>query len=196
MVIGLTGGIGSGKSTVAKMFLNFENIAYYNADEEAKNLMNNSLKIKENLIKEFGNESYLNNSLNRPYIANIVFNDKKKLAILNNIVHPVVYEHLNNFIFKNKDKNYILYENAILFENGSNSFCDKIITVSAPIALRIERVIKRDHSNYNDVKKRMNNQWRDEKKIMQSNYIINNIDINLTKNNVKQIHHFLTKNKH
>ncbi|CAL2087227.1 dephospho-CoA kinase [Tenacibaculum sp. 190524A02b] len=196
MVIGLTGGIGSGKSTVAKMFLNFENIAYYNADEEAKNLMNNSLKIKENLIKEFGNESYLNNSLNRPYIANIVFNDKKKLAILNNIVHPVVYEHLNNFIFKNKDKNYILYENAILFENGSNSFCDKIITVSAPITLRIERVIKRDHSNYNDVKKRVNNQWKDEKKIMQSNYIINNIDINLTKNNVKQIHHFLTKNKH
>lgn len=192
MVVGLTGGIGSGKSTVAQMFSTFNNVVIYNADAEAKKLMNTSDLIKTNLIKEFGSETYKDNLLNTKYLAGIVFNDKSKLATLNNIVHPVVYDHLKNFISKNKDKAYILYENAILFENNSNAFCDKIITVTAPISVRIERVIKRDQTTEEDVKNRIKNQWKDSKKILQSHYVINNTSLENTEEQVFNIHKKLT----
>ncbi|WBX74408.1 dephospho-CoA kinase [Tenacibaculum pacificus] len=180
MVIGLTGGIGSGKSTVIRMFSKFKNNAIYIADDEAKKLMNSSDEIKTKLISEFGKEVYINDVLNKPYLANIVFNDKEKLAILNTIVHPVVNDHLQKFILKNKDKAYVLYENAILFENGSNSFCDKIITVTAPEKIRIERVLKRDASTIDAVKSRIQNQWNQNKKAIQSNYIIENTTLSKT----------------
>ncbi|WP_435263641.1 dephospho-CoA kinase [Tenacibaculum sp. nBUS_03] len=195
MVIGLTGGIGSGKSTVAKLFSKFNNIIIYNADLEAKKLMNTSTEIKNKLIKEFSEEVYQNNQLNRPFLANIVFNNNKKLNELNSIVHPVVYKHLNDFIQKNTNKD-IVYENAILFENKSNLFCDKIITVTAPTKTRIQRVIKRDNSTYKDVEKRINNQWKDSKKIMQSNYVINNLCISDTEKEISRIHNFLTNTKY
>lgn len=193
MVVGLTGGIGSGKSTIVKMFSEFENIAIYIADDEAKKLMVTSPKIKNQLIAEFGKQVYINNELNRPYLASIVFNNKKKLTILNNIVHPVVNEHLQNFIKKNSNKEYILYENAILFENGSNSFCDKIITVTAPENIRIDRVIKRDNSTIENVKNRIKNQWNETKKTLQSNYLIENLTLTNSKEQVLKIHNSLTK---
>lgn len=195
MVIGLTGGIGSGKSTVANLFSKFNNITIYNADLEAKKLMNTSTEIKNKLIKEFSEEVYQNNQLNRPFLANIVFTSNKKLNTLNSIVHPVVHKHLNNFIQKNANKN-IVYENAILFENKSHLFCDKIITVTAPTKTRIQRVIKRDNSTYRDVEKRINNQWKDSKKIMQSNYVINNLCISDTEKEISRIHNFLTNTKY
>nr|WP_299135406.1 dephospho-CoA kinase [uncultured Tenacibaculum sp.] len=195
MVIGLTGGIGSGKSTVAKLFSKFNNIAIYNADLEAKKLMNTSSEIKNKLIKEFSNEVYKSNQLNRPFLANIVFNNNERLNSLNSIVHPVVHNHLNNFIKINNNKEYILYENAILFENKSNLFCDKIITVTAPIKTRIQRVIKRDNSTYEDVEKRINNQWKDSKKIIQSHYVIHNLSLNETEKEISRIHNFLTNTK-
>ena len=192
MVVGLTGGIGSGKSTIVKMFSEFENIAIYIADDEAKKLMVTSPKIKTQLITEFGEQVYINNKLNRAYLASIVFNNKEKLAILNAIVHPVVNEHLQNFIKENSNKNYILYENAILFENGSDSFCDKIITVTAPINVRINRVIKRDNSTIEEVKNRIKNQWSETKKNLQSNYLIENISLTKSKEQVLKIHNYLT----
>lgn len=194
MVIGLTGGIGSGKSTVVNMFSEFENIAIYIADDEAKKIMNTSAKIKPQLIAEFGEEVYINNELNRPYLASIVFNNKEKLATLNAIVHPVVNTHLQNFIKENSNKDYILYENAILFENKSDSFCDKIITISAPEDVRINRVIKRDSSTIEDVKSRMRNQWNETKKALQSNYLIENLTLTKTKEQVLKIHNSLTEN--
>lgn len=193
MVIGLTGGIGSGKSTVLKMFSSFKNIAIYIADDEAKKLMNSSEEIKQKLIAEFGEKTYQNNILNRPFLANIVFNNKKKLTKLNAIVHPVVHKHLDNFIKNNSNKLYILYENAILFENNSHLFCDKIITVTCPENIRIERVIKRDNSSINDVKNRMKNQWKESKKTLQSHYVIENIISKNTKAQVLNIHNILTK---
>lgn len=193
MVVGLTGGIGSGKSTIVKMFSEFENIAIYIADDEAKKIMVTSPKIKNQLIAEFGKQVYINNELNRPYLASIVFNNKEKLTILNNIVHPVVNEHLQNFIKKNSNKEYILYENAILFENGSDSFCDKIITVTAPENIRIDRVIKRDNSTIKDVKNRIKNQWSETKKTLQSNYLIENLTLTNSKEQVLKIHNSLTK---
>ncbi|AZJ36369.1 dephospho-CoA kinase [Tenacibaculum singaporense] len=195
MVIGLTGGIGSGKSTVVNMFSEFENIAIYIADDEAKKLMNTSAKIKTQLITEFGKEVYINNELNRPYLASIVFNNKEKLANLNAIVHPVVNTHLQNFIKENSNKDYILYENAILFENGSDSFCDKIITVTAPENVRINRVIKRDNSTIEDVKNRIKNQWSETKKTLQSNYLIENLTLTNSKEQVLKIHNSLTKKR-
>ncbi|AZJ31209.1 dephospho-CoA kinase [Tenacibaculum mesophilum] len=195
MVIGLTGGIGSGKSTVINIFSEFENIAIYIADDEAKKLMNTSKRIKEQLITEFGEEVYINHKLNRPYLASIVFNNKKKLAILNAIVHPAVNKHLQQFLKKNSIKDYILYENAILFENGSDSFCDKIITITAPEHIRIERVIKRDRTTIQEVKNRIKNQWSETKKILQSNYLINNISLLKTKDEVLKIHNYLTKSR-
>ncbi|WP_417801006.1 dephospho-CoA kinase [Tenacibaculum sp.] len=193
MVIGLTGGIGSGKSTVVNMFSEFKNIAVYIADDEAKKLMNTSTQIKTQLIAEFGEQVYLNNELNRPYLASIVFNNKERLATLNAIVHPIVKEHLQDFIKENSSKDYILYENAILFENGSNSFCDKIITVTAPKDVKINRVIKRDNATMKDVKNRMKNQWNEAKKILQSNYLIENLTLTKTREQVLKIHNSLTK---
>ncbi|SEB83394.1 dephospho-CoA kinase [Tenacibaculum sp. MAR_2009_124] len=192
MVVGLTGGIGSGKTTVAKMFASYRNVVVYYADIEAKKLMTSSETIKRNLIDQFGKETYLNKELNRPYLANIVFKDPSKLKILNGIVHPEVYKHLNNFIAKNKDKSYILYENAILFENKSDTFCDKIITVTAPLKTRIDRVINRDGTTKNAVKNRITNQWNDNLKTLQSHYVIHNVNLEDTEQQVFKIHNILT----
>ncbi|MDG1039733.1 MAG: dephospho-CoA kinase [Polaribacter sp.] len=193
MIVGLTGGIGSGKSTVAKMFASVGNIAIYYADKEAKRIMNTSTLISAKISDIFGKDSYENNQLNKNYIAKIVFSNPKKLAALNAIVHPEVYKHFKAFVEKNSDKDYILYENAILFENNSDILCDKIVTVSADKKLKIERVMARDGATETEVESRMNNQWTDIKKEMLANYII--------KNNVKselliqvvRIHNILTK---
>ena len=193
MIIGLTGGIGSGKTTVAKFFSEFNNVAVYIADLEAKKLMNSSVIIKEKLIREFGEASFVNQKLNRKYISDIVFNDKEKLSVLNAIVHPEVKKHFQKFVKENADKAYVIYENAILLESKSNLFCDFIITVYAGIDTKIERVILRDTSTKEDVKSRMRNQWDDSKKIMQSNYIIYNENLDETKNQVSKIHNILTE---
>ncbi|WP_440881744.1 dephospho-CoA kinase [Tenacibaculum sp. C7A-26P2] len=192
MIIGLTGGIGSGKTTVAKIFSKFQNTTVYYADIEAKKLMITSNVIKENMINEFGENTYINGQLNTTHIADIVFNDKEKLKTLNEIVHPEVYKHLTQFVEKNKNKDYILYENAILFENKSDSFCDKIITVTAPIDIRINRVIERDKVSSKSVKTRIQNQWNNDLKIMQSNYVIKNKKLKDTEKQVFKIHNILT----
>ena len=195
MIVGLTGGIGSGKTTVAKLFSKFNDVAIYIADIEAKKLMNSSEIIKKKLIKQFGESSFVNQKLNRNYISEIVFNDKEKLSILNAIVHPEVKKHFQDFIKKNIDKTYIIYENAILFENGSNLLCDYIITVYANVNTKIERVILRDSSTKEAVESRMKNQWNDSKKIVQSNYIICNENLDETKTQVNKIHNILTEKR-
>lgn len=192
MIVGLTGGIGSGKTTVAKFFFEFDNVAIYIADFEAKKLMNSSKIIKDKLIKEFGELAFINDTLNRKYIAEIVFKDQEKLAKLNSITHPEVKKHFEKFVKINYNKKYIIYENAILFETKSNVKCDIIITVFAPINTKIQRVIARDSSTKNEVLNRMKNQWQDGKKILQSNYIICNENLEDTQNQVREIHNILT----
>ena len=192
-IVGLTGGIGSGKTTVAKMFAKFKNVAIYIADVEAKKLMNSSEIIKTKLVKEFGKESFIDGELNRKFIAEIVFKDKEKLAVLNGIVHPEVRKHFQDFIKKNQDKAYIIYENAILFESKSNIFCDIVITVYADLNTKIDRVIARDSSTKTAVLNRMKSQWNDAKKMLQSNYIIYNEKLENTVNQVHKIHNILTQ---
>ena len=193
MIVGLTGGIGSGKTTVVNFFKEFSNIAVYIADVEAKKIMNSSILIKSKLIKEFGKNSYENNTLNKTFLADIVFKDKEKLKILNSIVHPEVLLHFQEFVLKNTNKNYVLYENAILLENKSNLFCDFIITVTAPLDTRVQRVILRDNSTKTSVLNRIRNQWSEEKKTIQSHYVINNSSLEKTKIQVNRIHNILTK---
>lgn len=195
MIVGLTGGIGSGKSTVIKFFQEFQNVAVYIADDAAKKLTDTSPLIKEQLISEFGNKAYIENALNRAYIAGIVFNDVEKLTYLNSIIHPEVSKHFKKFVVNNKHKDYILYESALLFESGNDKNCDFIITVTAPIETCISRVIKRDGVRRAHVLSRINNQWLPSKKSMQSHYVIQNITLEKTKKRVHNIHNILTKKK-
>ncbi|EAQ41177.1 dephospho-CoA kinase [Polaribacter sp. MED152] len=192
-IVGLTGGIGSGKTTVANLFAEFNNVAVYIADVEAKKLMNSSAVIKEKVELEFGKESYKNNELDRNYISNIVFKDKSKLQILNKIVHPEVRKHFQDFIKKQTNKAFIIYEAAILFESKSNLLCDFIITVYVDLETKIERVISRDNTTKKEVFNRMKNQLKDTPKLLQSNYVIFNKNIPETKLQVEKIHKILTE---
>ena len=193
MVVGLTGGIGSGKTTVAQFFSKFDHVVVYNADFEAKKLMNSSLIIKAKICEQFGKESYLTNQLNSTFIANLVFNNKRKLEILNAIVHPEVKRHFQQFVNQHQKKQYIIYENAILFESNSHLNCDIIITVFAPLDLRIERAMLRDKSTKEVIESRMKNQWLEVKKQLQSNYIIYNFDRKMVEYQIIKIHNILTK---
>jgi dephospho-CoA kinase len=193
MIVGITGGIGSGKTTVVELFKKLGGIAVYIADEEAKKLMSSSKNIKERMMEAFGKEAYKKGTLNTAYISKIVFSNKKKLTILNNIVHPEVYKHFDEFCNQNLDKEYILYENAILFENKSDVLCDFIITATTDELLKTARILKRDHCTKEEVAARMKNQWADDKKIMQSNYIIENNNIENTTLQTAIIHNKLTK---
>ncbi len=191
ITVGLTGGIGSGKSTIAKMFEEL-GVAVYYADDEAKRLMNSSQQIREKLIKEFGKESYKNGNLNRAFLAEIIFNDKEKLLKINSIVHPEVDKHFKNWV-KDQKGDFVIQENAILFENNKQNDFDYIITVTAPKDLRIERIIKRDSIDKNQIISRMNNQLDDAKKIGSANFLINNIDLDKSRVQVKKIFHELIK---
>ena len=192
MIVGLTGGIGSGKTTVLNFFKEFENVAVYIADVEAKKLMNTSPIIREKLINAFGEQTFIDQDLNRVFLAKIVFNDKQKLQVLNAIVHPEVAIHFKNFVNKNKNKAYVLYENAILFETKNDRFCDCVITVYASLEERISRIIKRDTTTREAVLDRMKNQFSDEKKMLQSHYVIDNNSLNYMKEKIDRIHNFLT----
>lgn len=185
-VVGLTGGIGSGKSTVAKMFEKL-GVSVYIADHEAKKLMNDDEEVKQKVIALFGRDSYINEQLNRPYIANIVFNDKAKLEKLNAIVHPAVARHFA--LWKNEQEGeYVIKEVAILFENGGHLQCDYTILVSAPLEERIQRVLKRDKIDREQILARVNNQWDDTRKIPLADFVIYNENLKETENQVYRIH--------
>ena len=184
-IIGLTGGIGSGKSTVAKMF-NELGVPIYYSDDEAKRLMNTSDQIKKGLIDVFGQKSFENGKLNRAYIAALVFNDKEKLKNLNAIVHPEVKSNFKKWIM-NQNAPYIIQENPLIFENNSQHDFDLVITVTAPKKNRIKRVMARDGLSENQVLDRVKNQLDDESKINGSDFVIINDTLNHTKIQVERI---------
>ncbi|WP_282090324.1 dephospho-CoA kinase [Aquimarina algiphila] len=185
-VVGLTGGIGSGKSTVAKMFEKL-GIPIYISDDEAKKLMNEDDDVKKKIIALLGENSYVDEMLNRGYIANIVFNDPLKLEKLNAIVHPAVAKHFDSWKSL-QDSVYVIKEAAILFENGGHTQCDYTILVSVPSEIRIQRVLKRDNITKEQVLSRMNNQWEDAKKIPLADFVIYNLDLKDTDKQVNRIH--------
>ena len=188
-IVGLTGGIGSGKSTVASMF-NELGISTYIADIEAKKLTNSSEEIKTALITVLGEKAYNKNELDRKYVADKIFNDSDLLEKVNSIIHPKVAEHFKNWV-QHQEGNYCIKEAAILFENGNYKKCDYTILVTAPKETRIERILKRDDTTEKEIISRMDNQWPDDKKKVLASFIIKNKDLKDTKEQVLKIHEYL-----
>ncbi len=193
IIVGLTGGIGSGKTTVAKEFSSL-GIPVYIADDEAKTLMISSKGIKRKLIKLFGNQAYIDDKLNKPYIADAIFNNRDLLEQMNTIIHPKIANHFKKWLLKQHGF-YVIKEAAILFENGGYKDCDVIITVTAPKELKIKRLLKRDNTNVTKIEAIMENQWRDDEKLKLSNYVIYNADLKTTKQQVLKIHQQILKNQ-
>jgi len=184
-IIGLTGGIGSGKTTIANHF-KVAGIPVYIADDEARKIMQ-SEKIIEEIKKKFGTAIFENDILNREKLAQIVFNDPEKLKLLNAIIHPAVKKHFKNWILNHKNSPFIIYEAAILFESGSYKDCDKIITVTALLESRIQRVIKRDNTTRDQILKRIDAQWNDDKRLAKSDFVIENNTPEIAKFEVDKI---------
>ncbi len=191
--VGLTGGIGAGKSIVSKIFNNL-GIKIYDSDYQAKLLYLTDNSLKFELVQEFGEKVYTTEGvLNKKYLAEIVFNDKNRLAKLNHMVHPRVRIHFENWINEQKENPYIIKEAAILFDSGANNYTDKIIVVIAPEDIRIRRIIVRDNILRSEVIKRMKNQLPQEKIVKKANYVIVNNGIQPVLPQVLFIHHELLK---
>ena len=171
--LGLTGGIGSGKSTVSK-FLNELGCIVYNSDDRAKWLMSNNYELKKEILQLFGSQSFLNNKLNRKFLSEIVFKDNTLLKKLNNLVHPLVAKDYQNFISNHSDSNLIVKEAAILIESGAYKEMDLILLIISDQELRVDRVLKRDKSNSKGVIQRISKQMKDTDKQQYADYIITN----------------------
>ncbi len=184
-IIGLTGGIGSGKTTIANHFIK-ANIPVYIADDEARKLMQSS-EIREVIKKTFGDSIFDDAILNREKLSQIVFSDPEKLKLLNLIIHPAVTKNFQDWVLNHKKAPFVIYEAAILFESGSYKNCDVIITVTAPIESRIQRVIQRDNTTREQVLKRIHAQWNDDKRIAKSDFVIENLDPITTKTQIDKI---------
>ena len=186
ILVGLTGGIGSGKSTVINYFKEL-GITCYQADDEAKKLMNSDKGLIKKIKNSFGDSIYINSKLDRKKLSTIVFTDKQKLELLNSIVHPYVNSHFENYR-KGLEDIYIIKEVAIIFEIGTQNKFDKIILVRAPKEDRVKRKINRDKCNRQDAINRINNQIADDDKIDQCDFIIDNINLEEISNKVLKIH--------
>lgn len=185
-IVGLTGGIGSGKSTVAKMFAS-KGIPVYTADDEAKKLMNTSKVIKRHLTNLLGEACYKNGEINRAYISSKIFNDRSLLQQINAIIHPKVATHFKRWL-KKQIAPYIIKEAAIIFENNLQDQYDLIILVVAEKSSRIKRILKRDSTSVDKIENVMKNQMSDEEKIKLSHYVIYNQDLDDTAQQVSEIH--------
>ena len=187
--IGLTGNIGSGKSTLASCF-EILGIAVFNADKQAKLLMNKDVNLKQSLISEFGKEVFLNNELNRKYLSNLAFKDDSVLKGLNALVHPVVQEAFEKWSIQQSGA-YVIKEAAILFESNTYQSLDAIICISCPEEIRLKRILKRNDLSEKQVRQRMSHQWAEEKKISLSDYVITNDNSCLVMPQILSVHNAL-----
>jgi dephospho-CoA kinase len=189
-IIGLTGGIGSGKSSVLEIFKKI-GISTYNADESAKKIINSDKKIIYSIKQLFGEDIYDENELNSKLVSKIVFNDKEKLKSLNSIIHPAVAIDFDNFCFKHRNETYIVKEAAIIFETKTENFFNKIIYVKAPKEVRIDRVMQRDNLSRDDVLNRIQNQINETSIIDKCDFVIDNINFTELEEKVLEIHNTL-----
>lgn len=185
--VGLTGGIGSGKTEVGKMFVALGIPVYY-ADIEAKKLLYSSEKIREAIVALIGREAYKGDKPERGFIAGKVFGNEQLLGELNKIVHPAVRKAFENWVEKEKNAPYVVQEAAILFESGGYKDFDRMILVCAPEEVRIQRIIERDGSSREAAEARMAHQWNDKQKLPLADFVIENLDRNATREAVSQIH--------
>ena len=184
--IGLTGGIGSGKSTVAGIF-EVLGIPVYYADEAARHLMNEDPTLRKNIVAHFGQEAYRDGLLDRAYISRQVFNNPEQLRTLNALVHPVTMEDSRRWM-KQQNSPYAIKEAALIFESGGEQYLDHVIGVSAPEPLRIERTMKRDHVSREEVQKRMKQQLPEDEKMNRCDFVIYNDEVRPVLPQVLELH--------
>jgi dephospho-CoA kinase len=184
-IIGLTGGIGSGKTTLAT-YMESLGIPVFIADDEAKKLMQ-SAAVLEAIQTSFGDAVFENGQLNRQQLAAIVFSKPEKLRQLNGIIHPAVKQQFSIWLGQYQSEPIVLYEAAILFESGSYQNCDSIITITAPLEDRIIRVMQRDSSSREQVLERINAQWTDDQRAAKSDYVIDNTNTQIAKQEIDRI---------
>ncbi|NUM50382.1 MAG: dephospho-CoA kinase [Flavobacteriales bacterium] len=189
--VGVTGGIGSGKSMVCKIFETLQIPVFY-ADLVAKEIAVNDLQVVEQIKQNFGKNIYTSQGeLNRKILSEIVFNSESKLQLLNQIIHPAVAKAFNNFENKNNNAPYIVKEAAILIESGAYKNIDKIIVITAPLKQRIERVMKRDGVLEQDVLQRISKQFPEEKLIQFAHFVVNNKDGAMLLPQIIEIHRLI-----
>ncbi|WP_417589785.1 dephospho-CoA kinase [Owenweeksia hongkongensis] len=182
MIVGLTGGIGSGKSTVAKIF-EFLGVPVYEADAFSKTIIDTDKELQAELVSLLGTEIIEEGKIVRPKMAELIFGDKNLLQKANDLIHPAVARNFHNW-YENQSYPYVIKEAAILFESGSYKSCDKILVVAAPKEMRINRVMARSSMTREEVEARMNNQWPQEQKLEKADYIVTN---DLTESVIKQV---------
>ena len=186
--IGITGNIGGGKTTVSKIF-EILGVPVFYADDAAKQVMVEDPILIDALKEAFGAEAYFNDgALNRKHIASIVFNNETELVKLNSIVHPAVFRAFDNWVVQVKSAPYVMKEAALLFESSSYKMCDYSIMVTAPLELRVARVMQRDRLTRDEVESRNARQFSEEKKIQLANYVIRNDDTKLVIPQVLELH--------
>ena len=189
--VGLTGGLGSGKTTVAKLFEEFGIPVFY-ADDEAKKITDTSPKVKDQLTKEFGSHLYPDGKLDRPALAEIIFRDKNAIDIVNDIIHPAVRQAFQEWAFIQRSP-YVLEEAAILFETGEYRAFDKTVLVTAPEELRIERVMNRSGWTREETESRLKNQWDESHKIPLADFVILNDGTRPLGPQISEIHESLLR---
>lgn len=191
-IIGLTGGIGSGKTMVANYIQSLD-IPVYIADDEAKKIMDTA-EVIQSITETFGKEVIENTTVNREKLSKIVFNNPEKLQKLNAIIHPLVKIHFDNWLKEHGNFPFVFKEAAILFESGSYKNCDFIITITAPLETRLKRIFERDNTSSESTLRKMKNQWTDEQKIAKSDFVIQNFSVKETYKQIDEILKIL-KNK-
>ena len=190
--VGLTGGIGSGKTTIANLFALHFSIPIYIADTKAKELVANNKQLQQEIVTLLGEEAFVEGRYNTSFVAQEVFSNKEKLDKLNAIIHPYVQQDFLQWK-QSQQAPYVIKEAAILFESGFYQDCDFIIMVTAPLEERIKRVMLRDKIDRETVEKRIKNQWNDEKKIELSTFVIENREIDKNLDKIEIIHSKIVK---
>lgn len=193
--VGITGGIGSGKSLVCEVFSKL-GIPIYKADDRAKLLMNTNSQIKDKLTAKFGSDVYKSSTINRPLLADIIFNNREALDFVNTTVHPVVASDFDVWCNLHSSQPYVIEEAALLFESGAYQRMDKIITVLAPENIRKQRALKRDNITMAQVEQRMNNQLADAEKAGRSDYLIYNDEKHGLLEQILNLHHIFLSSHH
>ena len=185
--VGLTGGIGSGKTTIANLFATEFTIPIYIADTKAKELIAQDTHLQQEIKALLGEEAFVEGKYNTAFVASIVFSTPEKLQALNQLIHPYVQQDFERWR-EEQHSPYVIKESAILFESGSYKDCDYIITVTAPLEERIRRVMLRDKIDRKTIEKRIKNQWNDENKIKLSTFVIDNRDFGRNLDKIQTIH--------
>jgi len=191
--VGVTGGIGSGKSFVCSVFEHL-GVPVYHADSKAKELMNRSPQLRESLTALLGKEVYLEGELNRSYLAHILFRDPAMREKINGLIHPAAFRDFQLWVQKHQGKHYVIQEAAIIFESGADRLLDRVINVYAPVRERIQRLMRRDNLEPEEIRKRIHSQITEKERRQRADYTLVNDGKRMLLPQIVRIHNDLLKN--